>query len=53
MLFLWVVLLHVPQAIADPCGNLGNEWSSLFQALAFSGVAFILAGRNTNGIFIK
>ena len=49
MLFLWVVLLHIPRAIADPYSGLGGEWSSVFQALAFSGVAFILAGRNTKG----
>lgn len=48
MLFLWVVFLHLPRAIADPYSNLGNEWSSVFQALAFSGVAFILAGWDTN-----
>ena len=43
MMFLWVFLLHIPRAMADPRGSLGNEWTSVFEALAYSGVAFILA----------
>ena len=42
MIFLWVLMLHIPQAIADPYTNVGNEWASVFEALAFSGVAFML-----------
>lgn len=42
MLFLWVLMLHIPRAIADPFSLIGNEWTSVFQALALSGVAFIL-----------
>lgn len=41
MIFLWVVLLHVPRALAD-LSNAG-EISGVFEALALSGVAFILA----------
>jgi uncharacterized membrane protein len=43
MLFLWVLMLHIPRAIADPTGLIGNEVTSVFQALALSGVAFILS----------
>jgi uncharacterized membrane protein YphA (DoxX/SURF4 family) len=43
MIFLWLVLLHIPRAIADPHSGRGNEWTSVFEALAFSGIAFILA----------
>lgn len=43
MIFLWVVLLHVPRALAD-LHNAG-ETSGVFEALALSGVAFILADR--------
>jgi hypothetical protein len=42
MLFAWVLVLHIPRAIADPFSGVGNEWSSVFEALAWSGVAFIL-----------
>lgn len=43
MIFLWVLMLHIPRAIADPYTNVGNEWASVFEALAFSGMAFMLA----------
>jgi uncharacterized membrane protein len=43
MIFLWFVMLHIPRAIADPSGGIGNEVSSVFEALAFSGIAFMLA----------
>jgi hypothetical protein len=43
MIFLWFVLLHIPRAIADPSGLKGNEVTSVFEALGFSGIAFVLA----------
>ncbi len=42
MLFIWVLVLHIPRAVADPYGSIGSEWTSVFEALAFSGIAFIL-----------
>ena len=43
MIFLWLLTLHIPRAIADPHIGLGSEWTSVFEALAFSGIAFMLA----------
>ena len=43
MLLLWFIILHIPRAIADPSGLQGNEVSSVFEALAFSGIAFIIS----------
>ena len=43
MIFLWVVLLHTPRALADLYN--AAETSGVFEALALSGVAFILADR--------
>jgi uncharacterized membrane protein len=43
MIFLWVPLLHIPRAIADPHSGMGNEWTSVFEAIGFSGIAFMLA----------
>jgi uncharacterized membrane protein len=43
MLFIWFVILHIPRAIADPYVDKGNEVTSVFEALAFSGIAFIIA----------
>jgi uncharacterized membrane protein len=42
MILLWVLLLHIPRALADP--HAAGEISGVFEALALSGVAFILDG---------
>jgi uncharacterized membrane protein len=39
-IFIWVLVLHIPRALAY---RTANEWTSVFQALAMSGIAFILA----------
>ena len=46
MILLWVLLLHIPRALADP--HAAGETSGVFEALAFSGVAFILAARRSS-----
>lgn len=44
MLFIWFLILHLPRAFSMPAlADNGNEWSSVFQSLAFSGIAFVLA----------
>jgi uncharacterized membrane protein YphA (DoxX/SURF4 family) len=50
MIFLWLVLLHIPRAVAaaDPQSS-RNEWTSVFEAIAISGIAFVLAGSLRNG----
>ena len=45
-LFLWIVLLHIPRAAADPFGARSNEISSVFDALAFCGTAIVIAARS-------
>jgi uncharacterized membrane protein YphA (DoxX/SURF4 family) len=45
MIFLWVFLLHIPRAIAPPRDP--GETSAIFEALAISGVAFLVAGRRS------
>ena len=42
MIFLWFIFLHMPNAIAHPTANRGNELASAFDALAFSGTAFLI-----------
>ena len=44
MLLLWVILLHIPRALAAADPQRRNEWTAVFEALAFSGIAFVLAG---------
>lgn len=43
MLFLWFWLVHIPGAMANPQVDRGNLISSAFDALAFSGTAFLIA----------
>jgi uncharacterized membrane protein len=42
MIFLWVPMLHVPRALADL--SVPGETSAVFEALALSGVALLVAG---------
>lgn len=43
MVFVWLLILHVPRAVAAPPSQLRNEWTSAFEALAVSGLALLLA----------
>jgi uncharacterized membrane protein len=43
MILLWVVLLHIPRAIGL---HSAGETAAIFEALAMSGVGFLLAGRD-------
>jgi uncharacterized membrane protein len=47
MLLLWVVMLHVPRALADLHNS--NETTSVFEALAFAGLALVLAAKPVDG----
>ncbi|HLZ17426.1 MAG TPA: hypothetical protein VKQ08_10315 [Cyclobacteriaceae bacterium] len=47
MIFLWFLVLHIPRAMADPLGQHGNEVTSVFEALAFSGIGFMLMRNST------
>ena len=42
MIFLWVPMLHIPRALADL--SVPGETSAIFEALAMSGVALLVAG---------
>ena len=39
MLFTWVIILHIPRALAAAPANQRNEWTAVFEALAFSAIA--------------
>jgi predicted oxidoreductase len=41
MIFLWVLLLHIPRALME--ANHANETAGVFEALALSGVALLVA----------
>ena len=44
MIFIWFIVLHVPRVIASPVAYLGSEITSALIALAYSGIAFVIAG---------
>jgi uncharacterized membrane protein YphA (DoxX/SURF4 family) len=43
MIFIWLLIIHIPRAIADPFSGNANEPVSAFSALAFIGIAFVIA----------
>lgn len=42
MIFVWLIVLHIPRAIA-PATRSANETTAVFEALAMSGIAFLIA----------
>jgi len=44
MIFIWVLILHIPKAVAESLAGGGGEISSAFLALAYCGIAFVIAG---------
>lgn len=44
MIFIWLIIIHIPAAIADPYGSKAFSVIRSFGALAFSGTAFVIAG---------
>jgi hypothetical protein len=44
MIFIWVIILHIPKAIAASADDAGGEITSAFLALAYCGIAFVIAG---------
>lgn len=45
MIFIWLFIIHIPLAIADPFGRNSNYLVGAFSALAFSATAFLIAFR--------
>ena len=44
MILIWVIILHIPRIIVSPRIYLGGELTSAFIALAYCGIAFVIAG---------
>jgi uncharacterized membrane protein len=42
IILIWLITLHIPRAIADSVTGNGNEIVSVFEALGFSGIAFLI-----------
>jgi uncharacterized membrane protein len=48
MIFSWFLILHIPRVVASPVADLEGEVPSAFLALAYSGIAFVIAGASKN-----
>jgi uncharacterized membrane protein YphA (DoxX/SURF4 family) len=44
MILIWLIIIHIPFAIADPFGNKSDAFISSFSALAFCATAFVISG---------
>ncbi|GHN00414.1 hypothetical protein WSM22_19030 [Cytophagales bacterium WSM2-2] len=44
MILTWFIILHIPRIVVSPVAYLGSEIASAFLALAYSGIAFVIAG---------
>jgi uncharacterized membrane protein len=42
-IFIWFLTLHIPRAVVAPATDHGNELASVFEALGFSGICFLIA----------
>jgi len=45
MIGIWVLILHIPRAVAALPLQRRNEWTAVFEALAFAGMAIVLTSR--------
>ncbi len=44
MIFIWLLIIHIPFVVEDPFSSKSNSIVSAFSALAFCGIAFLIAG---------
>jgi uncharacterized membrane protein len=44
MIFIWFIILHIPRVVVAPSSDMEGEVTSAFLALAYSGIAFVIAG---------
>ncbi len=45
IILIWFVILHIPRVVVAAPADMDGETTSAFLALAYSGIAFIIAGR--------
>lgn len=44
MILTWFIILHIPRVVSASFSDTGGEVTSAFLALAYSGIAFVIAG---------
>jgi uncharacterized membrane protein YphA (DoxX/SURF4 family) len=50
MLFIWLIVLHIPRGVEAGAEDKGNEVTSVFEALNFAGIALVMAGVKKSSI---
>ncbi len=50
MILIWFIILHIPDVIASSPVDLGDQVASAFLALAYSGIAFVIAGASRKNL---
>jgi len=50
MIFVWFIILHVPRVIASPFADIGDEVTSAFLALAYSGMLLSWPGLSKDSL---
>jgi uncharacterized membrane protein YphA (DoxX/SURF4 family) len=50
MIFIWFIILHIPDVITSSPVDQGDQIASAFLALAYSGIAFIIAGASRKNL---
>jgi uncharacterized membrane protein len=53
MILIWFIILHIPKVIYSPVAERKDEVTSAFLALAYSGIAFVIAGVTKNKNLLK
>jgi len=48
MILIWVIILHIPYALSAPLAKNEGEVTSAFLALAYCGIAFVIARRRAD-----
>jgi uncharacterized membrane protein YphA (DoxX/SURF4 family) len=51
MIFIWLLIIHIPLAIGNPFGNKSDYLISAFSALSFCATAFIISGIKSQASF--
>ena len=50
MIFIWFIILHIPRIIVSSPADIADEVTSAFLALAYSGIASVIAGSIKNKV---
>jgi UPF0716 family protein affecting phage T7 exclusion len=50
MIFIWFIILHIPRVMTSTVADITGEVTSAFLALAYSGIAFVIAQANKHMI---